>query len=191
MMIKTPLQLQIDDISNYLVKNRVNLFVRDRLQEWMAGLRKLDRRPEVVDLNGDWLKISNFIKDYIQPLQRSNQQMRLEGTEEIFMMNLVGNLGRYLNGTPKKETIAEALYWLALAERSIYDSMYFSLSDLLLKTCVRSYSIQPFARKCLQEYEDQLIFSYTGSRGTEIPSEVADELRLLKEHFATPEQKKE
>lgn len=187
LMLKQNPRTMIEFIEDYLKKNRPNLFVKDRLQEWLAGMRKLDLRPEYLDMGADWKKISDYIKDKIVPLQKGDGQVELLGTEEVYLMNLVGNLGRYLNFNPAKETLAESLYWFALAERSLYDNMFFSLSDLLLKACVQNYGDQPYARKCMKEYEDQVIFAYSGSRGTELPDDVREELKSLREYLGSPE----
>ncbi|WP_455202270.1 hypothetical protein, partial [Kaarinaea lacus] len=76
-----------------------------------------------------------------------------------------------------------------IIDRSINYSFYYSLADMYLKECMLQYTSHPYAKKCYEEYESYIVFSYSGSRGTDIPDDVAQELKALKVRvFSAPKQ---
>ena len=94
-----------------------------------------------------------------------------------------GVLSKYLNDNPKSKLVPEILYWLSIAERRLSNTYFFSLSDLYLKDCVRLYPKSKYAKKCYQEYADNIEFGYSGSSGTDIPVEEKQELEQLKKYL--------
>jgi hypothetical protein len=51
---------------------------------------------------------------------------------------------------------------------------------MYLKECMLQYTSHPYAKKCFEEYEAYVTISYSGSRGTDIPDEIQDELKALR-----------
>ena len=109
--------------------------------------------------------------------------------EKVARIWLRGRLFHYLNSQPPKEEIPVILYWLAIIDRSVDYSFYYSLADRYLKECMLQYTSHPYAEKCYKEYEAYVTFSYSGSRGTDIPEDVKKELKALKVRvYSSPKQ---
>jgi hypothetical protein len=98
----------------------------------------------------------------------------------VTYLRVSGILYEYLQAHPKNEITARVLYWLARSEYRLNSNFFYSLGDLYLKECMRNYSKDPYAKKCYFEYEDNMVMSYTGSRGTYLPLDVQKELKELK-----------
>ena len=81
---------------------------------------------------------------------------------------------------PTSSSIPEVLYWLAVVDREMTNSIFYSFADLYLKECMLKFPESGTAMKCYKEYESEMIFGYTGSAGTNIPREVLEDLKYLK-----------
>ncbi len=173
-------------LQKYLGSKRPSPFIKETLVDWSSGLKKLSNSKNHNTLDENWDHFQTYISSHLGKFDDGDDVFRLEGADEIFLINLMANLGRYLNGTPKQENMAEAIYWYALSDRVLNYNFYFSHSDLYLKMCVKKFSKQAYARKCFKEYESQVISSFTGSRGTDIPDEVKRELRELRKFIFVP-----
>jgi hypothetical protein len=123
--------------------------------------------------------INAFIKNYLEPLEQNSDKI-LNGDEDITLLISSGVLSKYLNDHMKSDETPAILYWLSIAERRLSSGYFFSLSDLYLKECIKSYSSSPFAKKCYDEYENQIKAGFSGSSGTDIPEEEKVELAKLK-----------
>ena len=72
--------------------------------------------------------------------------------------------------------MAETVYWLAVAERSLQYRFFDSLSRHYLQRCVRQFPEHPAVARCLEEYERLMVVSYAGSNGVSLPEPVRAEL---------------
>jgi hypothetical protein len=78
--------------------------------------------------------------------------------------------------------VAEAYYWLGVAESRIDRSYWLSQADLYLETAIRMAPAEPFAKDALELLRARTVAGYTGSAGTHLPSDVQaklDELAAL------------
>lgn len=98
----------------------------------------------------------------------------------VTYLRVSGILYEYLQLHPRSEITPKILYWLAKCEYRLSSNFFYSLGDQYLRECVQSYSKDPIAKKCFFEYEDNVIMSYTGSRGTYLPPETAQELKTFR-----------
>ncbi len=98
----------------------------------------------------------------------------------VTYLRVSGILYEYLQLHPKSEITPKILYWLARCEYRLSSNFFYSLGDMYLKGCMRGYPKDPIAKKCYFEYEDNLVMSYTGSRGTYLPPDVDRELKDLR-----------
>lgn len=154
-------------------------FSKKTLEEWLAGIAELkkDKRALNSIKNIDQLNIevNKILGDLHEPGSAQFPNKR----ERIARLWLRGALYHYLNTKPSREEVPIILYWLAIVDRSINFSIYYSLSDMYLKECILEYTSHPYARKCFEEYKENIILSYSGSRGTDIPDDIQDELNAL------------
>lgn len=96
----------------------------------------------------------------------------------IAALKLSSVLYEYLNAHPDTPLKADILYWLSFCERR-YQSMQ-SLPDLYLRQCVLEHPASPVANQCLADYVDSVTLAFTGSGGTHIPDDVAEELDRMR-----------
>jgi hypothetical protein len=75
--------------------------------------------------------------------------------------------------------VAEAYYWLGVAESHIESSYWFSLADQYLETAIRLAPGEPFAANALALLRQRTVEGYTGSAGTNIPPDVQARLDEL------------
>lgn len=68
------------------------------------------------------------------------------------------------------------LYWLAYQEKDYRLNMFDITAEQYLKECIEKYSSHKAAKKCFGLYKEMIIDSYTGSRGTDVPKSVSDQL---------------
>jgi hypothetical protein len=79
--------------------------------------------------------------------------------------------------SPRK---AEALLYLGQIYPRLSSNMFFRFGDLYLKACIQEYPKTSTAHACYTALELSVIEGYTGSGGTDIPSEEESELMRLK-----------
>lgn len=161
-------------ISKYQKDNQLPPLALEQIAVWNKSLKKWK------NFNSKKIKsIDTFIQTSLVPLEDNKDKM-MSGENDITLLIASGVLSKHLNDNPKSKNVPEILYWLAIAERRLSNSFFFSLSDLYLKDCVRLYPKSAIAKKCYQEYADNIEFGYSGSSGTDIPAEEKQELEALK-----------
>jgi len=168
---------QLEKIRNY--PNHTS-FSKKNLEEWLAGLHDLVQQKASKVKIKDFSQLKSQVYKILGELIEPGSAEFPSKKEKVARVWLRGLLYHYLNTSPPKDEIPEILYWLAIVDRSINYSFYYSLSDMYLKECMLQYTSHPFAKKCYDEYESYVTFSYSGSRGTDIPDDIQQELRALK-----------
>lgn len=103
-----------------------------------------------------------------------------ENPRLVTYLKLSGILYEYLQLNPKSKLIPNILYWLAICDRNLKNNFFYSLADVYLKECIVKYPKSKVAKDCYKEYEENLIASYSGSSGTNIPPDVEADLAKLK-----------
>jgi hypothetical protein len=167
-------------LEQYLDLENHTPLTKKHLTEWIAGLKELDARGASKVKSVDFKTLQKYVGQYLGPLDEPPAEIFLTPKEEISRVWLRGLLYHYLNGQPAENEIPKILYWLSICDRSIGYDFYFSLADLYLKECILKHSDHPYARRCLDEYQEYITFSYSGSSGTFIPPEVQQELEKLR-----------
>lgn len=161
-------------VLKYQMNKELPGLAREQVGVWSKSLKKwMNFNPKKVK------SINTFIQTYLAPLEANKDKM-MSGENDITLLVASGVLSKYLNDNPKSKNVPEILYWLSIAEHRLSNSFYFSLSDLYLKDCIRLYPKSAIAKKCYQEYADNIEFGYSGSSGTDIPAEEKQELEDLK-----------
>lgn len=161
-------------IDKYIADPKMPPLAKSTLQTWKKSLVKWK------NFNKKKIKsIDSFIKTYLAPLELEKGQTA-GGENDVTLLIGSGVLSKYLNDAPKTKLAPEILYWLSIAERRLSNTYFFSLSDLYLKDCVKLYPKSKYARKCYNEYAENIEFGYSGSGGTDIPAEEKQELERLK-----------
>ena len=111
----------------------------------------------------------------------------LPETERPRIVWLRGQLYRALNRESDASMAPQWLYWLAVSDRLLEYRFYYSLADMYLKQCMLDYSdnSSALAKRCYGEYENYLLFFYSGSSGTHLPDDIKSELEMLRARVFT------
>lgn len=96
----------------------------------------------------------------------------------VKVLTLSGVLYEYLSTFPSTDIKPDILNWLATCDRQLQETLFYSLADLYLKECMSEFSKHPTAKKCYEDYKDNLIFLYSGSSGTHLPDDVKSDLKM-------------
>ena len=164
---------------------------RGELKGWIAGLRVLESRGADKVTAPAFAEIETRVRDILGPLDQPLSVLRVAPDQEIQRLWLSGILYHYLNRKPPTDEIPKLLYWLAVNDRVVGYSYYFSLADLYLKECVYNHAQHPYAQRCYAEFKEYVNFIYSGSGGTYIPPELTQEMRKMKEAITRASVKKQ
>ncbi len=122
--------------------------------------------------------LETFVNKELIPLKK---QSSLNDENDVDLLFASGILSNYLFENPSTKKAPEINFWLGWAEKHLKREQFFGSGDLFLKQCVKRYSKLPIAAQCLEEYRESIEFDFSGSAGTEIPSDVKKELLDLEQ----------
>lgn len=160
-------------VNKYKVDLQLPILAKNILESWSRELIKWkDFDVSKVD------SIDGFINTYLAPLDEIKEQTSSDN--DITLLVASGVLSKYLNDHPKSESAAKILYWLGVSERRLSSTYFFTLSDLYLKECIKQYPDSDYAQKCYNLYEQNVMFEYSGSGGTDVPPDEKRELMRLR-----------
>jgi hypothetical protein len=159
-------------LQKYSNDKTISKITRADIIAWIGALEKWK--------NFDSSKIS-IIDEFINKNLAGLEKVKVVTVDhDITLLIASGVLSKFLNDHPASETTPQILYWLSIAERRLSTTYFFSLSDIYLKECILQFPASPYAKKCFQEYEENVLFGFSGSSGTDIPPEEKKELDRLK-----------
>lgn len=173
---KDPAQM-LKIVDFYLAKPSIPKDDRATLQSWQKQLTERKRRPVKEALGNDQEFVS-FMESFMKPLFK--EQDLYVGARDVDLLLAAGLLSNFMVVNPESPKAPEAMYWLGLSEKYLERESFFSAGDAFLKNCVLRYPKHPVAKKCYEEYRESLIFNYSGSRGTDLPQDLEDELEVLR-----------
>lgn len=168
---------------NYLEKinkdKKIDFFSKSDLKEWINGLQEINKKKKAIDFK---LTKKNLEKNIIRIVDNISDTETLISDEKDRVLYLVlqRKLNDFLNNLDSEYQVPVVLYWLSFVERKLNYNLFYSFADILLKECMVSYTKHPYAKKCFQEYKNQMVFSFTGSSGEHMPEDVKKELLELK-----------
>ncbi len=156
----------------------------NKAQEFINKLDSQYRLPKylISEIN-KWNKQLNFWQKGVnlkKKIKSMHQESVLDGSHDIDLMMVSGELARNYYSSPRKTKEGEVLFWLAMAEFRFGKNMFFSLGDIYLKQCIHHYQKTKMAKKCYDAYEEEIIFRNTGSSGVFLPEATKKELDTLK-----------
>ena len=167
-------------LSDFARRDNINRALRKDLLDWIEGIGDL---RETVDIGAhpDPATLESLARVWLgNGEQGGPAPILIPERERPRIIWLRGELYRALMEESDRNRIADWLYWLALSDRVLEYRLYYSLADMYLKQCMTEYRTDPMAPRCYREYENYLMFFYSGSGGTHIPEDLAAELEQLK-----------
>lgn len=182
MTVYTKVFFDVEKASSYVdkyVNNKgLSKSIRMDLKSWKEQLKPwFSVDPKTKIKNEKDMRL--FIKKYLKNKDGSDK-IAADGSEDISMLISSGILFNFLNHGPEESLIPELYYWLSKIERSLNFNFFYSLADVYLKECILNFSKVPFAKKCYDQYAEDVKNDFTGSSGTDIPADMKAELKMLK-----------
>jgi len=142
-----------------------------RLEIWSKGPLKKWKR---LSSEGE---VEKFIKEVLSPLFKKNNLYI--GYHDVDLLMAQGFISNYLFENPTSAKAPESVYWLGMTEKFLERENFIGTGELFFKECILKYPKSSIAKECLNEYRESIEFNFSGSRGTDIPPEIKDELKRL------------
>jgi hypothetical protein len=169
-----------EKLKRYIAIKGHSATTKKHLDGWIAGLRSLDASGAAKVSDPDIKTVEGYVRQYLGPLETPLTAVHVAPEQEIARVWLRGRLYQTLNRTSDPTQIPKLLYWLAVTDRAIGYEYSFSLADLYLKDCVLTYSSDPYAQRCFDEYNEYITYAYSGSGGNFTPPEMKTSLEKLR-----------
>jgi hypothetical protein len=157
----------------FLQRDDVPMYLADRVGDWLAALEQLGRASWPVDLAvaTNLLTEANARNEFVRD--------RRGLVHAILASSL---LLQFVQSAPDDPLqLAEAYYWLGVAETAISNTLWVPEIEYFLETSIRLAPESAFARKAYSFLEQYVLASYTGSAGTNLPDDVWDRLMQLRQ----------
>ena len=166
---------QLSTVLPYLGETDYNL---TRVKDWMTVLTRLqtDRDTLQSPVGSSLRSLDRFLNrewPEIRTLLSFSQQ-------EAYWVVVRGELNRHLQAEPGRRNLPRIYYWLAVIDRELQYRFYGSLSHAYLEACMIDFPSDPYATRCLDEYEFLVLISFSGSSGTHVPPEVLERLNEMR-----------
>jgi hypothetical protein len=145
------------------------------IREWIKDLKVWEKKKFNGKLESE-SALTKFIKENLE---------ELDGPSHVDLLVSAGALSKFINKYPNSSKVPEVLFYLGRIDYFLEHSYFYSLSDIYLKNCVVNYPKSRFARKCFQQYKDNLELGFTGTAGTNIPKEELAKLKELESKLQT------
>lgn len=155
-------------IDSTYAKVGISVEAKELLESWKVQLQKWK------DFSSENYKdLDKFVNKYLSKLDTAKNQ-------DISYLVSLGHISIMLAKNNLKSKTPQALYHMAISEKALSETYFYSLSDLYLKDCIVQWPTSKYAKLCYNQYEKNLEYGYTGSLGTDIPEAELQELRRLK-----------
>ncbi len=162
---------QAEEFLNRLSKvNGLNQSEVQKITAWKQSLQKWWR--ETSDKNFQGLRF------------RENDQQNLFSNADMSEDKYIDNLRQAVNLHKELQTKTANRSKVYLALGNIYDQLaettYWEIPEVYFEACIRASPNSLTAKSCFYRYQSRMVFGYTGSSGTLIPSEEIKKLNELK-----------
>jgi len=163
-------------VNFYLTKKEIPSQDKDVLRQWEKRLKIWSKGAFI-----KWKRLSTndqvdkFMKEVLSPLFKKNNLYI--GNHDVDLLMAQGILSNYLFENPTSAKAPDAIYWVGMTEKFLERENFVGTGDLFFKECILKYPKSSIARECLNEYKESIEFNFSGSRGTDIPADIKDELK--------------
>jgi hypothetical protein len=154
--------------------------IKESLSTWITKLESTNPCRDFDPKKASQTELEDYMKKYVEPVEGGSPITSMIDHSEVDDLEISGKLYEYLNLHPETKSAPEIYYWLAKIDKKLNFNIFYSLGDLYLIECMEKYAKNPSAKKCYQAYEEDIIFSYTGSAGTNVPKEIKADLEKYK-----------
>ena len=165
----------IKTLEDFRQRSDVPRYLDQQLMGWIDSLKTLQ----------DGLGQGDELLRGRELIQQGQHRNRFLADRQGLVYFIVASslLHRYVNtGTESKPKLAEAYYYLGVAESYVPRTSWISETEFLLETAIRLAPTSPYGKKAFAFLEEYLIVGYSGSSGLHLPSDVKrrlDDLRQI------------
>lgn len=154
-------------------------FLRRNLGIWDKQVVRWKKKkiPQVAKTSAE--QVLNFVEKELAVEAKIDHVVSAE-PRLISNLMISGLLYELLQAKPDSMYNPRIMLALAMTERELGHSFFFSLANMYLRECMVRYADSPVAPRCYKEYESEMIYSYTGSSGANLPEDVKTDLNGLK-----------
>jgi hypothetical protein len=163
-------------VEHYLGKKQTPEEIKVTLNKWKQRLKIWENRKKATASLTKDSEIKAFIRNYVAPLRKDSYLSEEYDVDALIISGIISN---YLFNNPQTKIAPELNFWIGWAEKMLKRDNFFGSGDLFLKQCIQRYPSDPYAKECFKEYKESVEFEFSGSRGTDIPAEVQQELDRL------------
>ena len=153
--------------------------VKRYLKNWISQLEDANKDKAFDPIKSTDKQVLDYARKRVDP-KMAHAFVAADNPKIVKQLLASTALYNYLDSHPRTEATPDILYWLALTDYSLNNEFFFSLGNMYLIECIRSYPASQAARQCYDEYAKEIEFLYTGSAGTEVPAEAKQALSSLK-----------
>ncbi|MEQ1724262.1 MAG: hypothetical protein ABL930_13910, partial [Pseudobdellovibrio sp.] len=167
-----------DDVASLAVFNRIlknNQLPTGLRNDILAWRKYLNIRKYRIS-DKQIITTENELLGFMKSREKISEEYRFSNQRAAADLDTSHYLFQLLEINDDKNMKPAIMYWLATIERHYRISMFDQTADNYLKECIEKYSTQKIAKKCFTLYKELQIISYTGSRGTDLPKSVLEQL---------------
>lgn len=162
-----------------LENHRLPGYLERNIRGWISEFEKWKAEPKFDVKNAGDDELDRFVTENLVLIEKSGAAEGVDSPHLVAFLKISGVLYEYLTSHENTKLKPEILYWLGLCDKRTNSSFFYSLSDLYLKECIVSYSKNPVARKCFDEYKKNTLAKYLVHYQNKVPAEVQNDLKKL------------
>jgi hypothetical protein len=134
-------------------------------------------KPIISKLSDD--QLMTFLQEFQATTRDFSIETDLYSPGELQELWLAGELFERLQNDKPKPLRALVLHTLAKIDERSGENLFYSLSNRYLEECIRLHPKSTQAQSCFNDLNERLVFAYSGSGGTDLPSDVTAKIREL------------
>lgn len=156
----------------FLKNDKLPTSVRNDILAWKKYLNvKKYRLADEQPINSE-----KALKEFIEERDSIADHYKLSNQRYIVDLETSYYLYQLLEKNKDEKLKPWILYWLAYQEKDYRMTMFDISAEQYLKECIEKYTKHKAAKKCFSLYKEMTVDSYTGSRGTNLPRSVTEQL---------------
>jgi hypothetical protein len=143
-------------------------FIVAKIREWRKELQTIKTLAIKLDSLKSDKEIEQFIDQNLAKIEQDSTPSLFENNE-IGALYFSGILNQYLEKSLGAKLQSKILYWLAIYDKRLNSQLFYSLGDAYLQLCINKSPHSKIAESCYEIMEEDAIFHYSGSMGTNLP----------------------
>ncbi len=165
------------------------LFMKDDAQAWLVSIEEWRKEPSKHAKTE-----TGLYAEAVRLMTKAHevQKYPVDRTADVYYLRASSVIHQLLQTAPEGMYGAQALLMAGICYEVLNPIRTENIHDIYYETCIRKFPRTSQAELCYRRYEESIYLGYTGSAGTDIPSDVKKrlgELKALSQVSASPPQK--